>query len=69
MNLYTVNDHIGHWPVGAASVVVAPNEAEARRLLDAALTEAGLDPSVIPGTLVQMETDRPGVRILLDGNY
>ena len=65
---YGVNDHDGVWPVGAASVVVAHSEEEARLLLDTALTERGLKTSdQEPYTLREVEPNT--AVILLDGDY
>ena len=67
MKVWTCNDFKGHWPVGAAAVVVAPSREEAKRLLLAELDANGLhqkadiDLQAVP--LV------PLVRILFDGNY
>lgn len=68
MNVYTCNDHDGHWPVGTASVVVAKDEAEARDLLRRVLKDQGLNPNE-PFTLKLLETTAPVVRVLCDGDY
>lgn len=67
MRVWTCNDHDGHWPVGTASVVVAPDEGTARSLLAAELATRGLDADRF--TLVELETDGLAVRVLRDGDY
>jgi hypothetical protein len=70
VNVYVCTDHDGRWPVGVASVVVAGDENEARRLLDAKLTEIHLKPSnVCPYTLQQISTEGPAALVLLEGDY
>jgi hypothetical protein len=70
MNVWTCDDHDTFYPVGAASVVVAPTIEEARALLDKALVEKGLRPSgEKPYTLLPLSTARPVAVILVDGNY
>lgn len=59
--------HAGYWPVGAASVVVATSEDEARELLTAELVARKIEPVVF--TLVELNTAERAVSVLLDGNY
>ena len=42
MNVYYNNSFIGHWPVGAAAVVVAPNNWMAAEMLEEELKNQGL---------------------------
>ena len=70
MIVYTCTDHDYHWPVGVASIVVAPNEEEARKLLDAELVEGGLRPYEDKSyTLIPLSVMTAQAVILLDGNY
>jgi hypothetical protein len=67
MNVYTCDDHDGHW-VGVASVVVADSEDEARALLRAELPKHGLDGNK-PFTLRQINTQEPRAFVLQNGDY
>ena len=67
MNVYTCTDHDAHW-VGGASVVVAPSEEIARRLLLVELQAHGLSGNR-PFTLRQINTDEPRAFVLHDGDY
>lgn len=70
MRLFTCTDHDGHWPVGAASVVVASGEAEASALLDEALKKHGLKPYAdCRYTLREINITTPRAFILQDGDY
>jgi hypothetical protein len=71
MKVYTCNDFWGFYPVGSAAVVVANDEAEARKLLDAALIERGLRKAVDEAsyTLRELAFDAPSAVILVDGDY
>jgi len=68
MKLFSCVDHDEHYSVGVASVVVAEDEAQARVLLDEALTAAGLNPNE-PYTLNEIPLDQPSAHVLHDGNY
>lgn len=67
LKLYTCTDHDMFWPVGAASIVIAYSEEEARGLLQEALNEHGLD-GTKEFTLVEIRY-YPRAVILVDGNY
>ena len=67
LQLFTCTDHDVHWPSGAASIVLAPTEAEARQLLDQELRKRGLKSG--PYTLVAVPLDQPRAVILRDGDY
>lgn len=41
LRVFACNDHVGHYPVGTASVIVATDEPTARDLLCQAITERG----------------------------
>jgi hypothetical protein len=70
MKLWVCTDHDYYWPVGCASVVWAATEEDARKLLDAALIEAGLkNYSGKPYTLDERDISKPGADVLATGNY
>lgn len=68
MKVFVSANHDQFWPVGCASVAVAENEDEARRLLDAALAAKGLKTGAgKPYTLCEVA---PGTAVVLaDGEY
>lgn len=66
MRIFVCTDHMGHYPVGVASIVLAPSKAEANQLLAAELSKQGLDG---PFTLQEIHSDIPKALVLLDGNY
>ena len=64
LRVFYSNDFKGFYPVGTAAVVVAKNEREARKLLEAA------HPMAKKGaTLVELKLTKAQAVILLDGNY
>ncbi len=69
MKVYTCTDHDGFYPVPRASVVVAEDEAEARRLLDAALKEWGLKPHADEPYTLRELPHTPAAHVLSDGDY
>ncbi len=69
MNVYTCNDHEGHWPVGACSMIVAEDEKQARRLLLQELLEHGIQQGEKPFTLRKMNVVSPRAYVLLEGEY
>lgn len=69
MKVFVTTNHDVHYPVGAASVVLARSEREAKTLLDAALVARGLKPSdEHPYTLEELD-DSPQAQILVNGDY
>lgn len=68
MRVFVCADHEGHYPVGVASVVVAPNHDEAKALLIAELKQHGL---VSDGgfTLDEIDISAPTAVVLRDGDY
>lgn len=69
MKVFVSNDHDSHYPVGTASVVIAKDKREARKLLDEALVYKGLKPyAEHPYELEELEM-KPQVKVLVDGNY
>lgn len=70
MRLWTSTDHDCHYPVGCASIVLAEDETEARRLLDEALTAHGLKGGdTAPYTLTEIPLDQARAVVLNDGQY
>lgn len=70
MKLYTCNDHIVHWPVGAASIILAENEEKAAKLLTIALHDDGLDPDDGDGyTLTEVDLKQAQAIVLCNGDY
>ncbi len=72
MKLFYSTDHEGHWPVGVASVVIAENVSEARRLLTEALAGEGLRSQSSRGegfTLREVDLTIPQAIILNNGDY
>lgn len=67
MKVFYSNDFKGHWPVGTAAVVVAPDVATAHETLAEKLRSQGL-----PGdkfTILEVHLDEPEVFILCNGEY
>ena len=68
MKVYTCSDAQGKW-ANAVAVITAHDEAEARGLLDAALTDAGLvQEAEFPYTLDQVSTRKAQAVILDNGD-
>lgn len=68
MKLFTCDDHATVWPVGAASVVIAPDEETARQLLKDELRKHHLATSQ-PFTLKEISLDEARAVIICDGDY
>jgi len=58
----------GHYPVGAAAVVVAENNIHAAELLNAELEKERLKP-VIAQDMIELDTDAPRAVVLCNGDY
>lgn len=70
LKVYVCTDHDLHYPVGCASVVVARDRRQARRLLDEQLRRRGLKGHAEePYTLVEVDVTTPQARVLRDGDY
>lgn len=68
--VFTCVDFKGIWPIGVASVVVAENKKEAKRLLLNALLEAKIDqPEVKDLTLQELDLTTSHAVILNNGDY
>ena len=67
MKVFTCNDHKGHWPVGASSVVVAKSKKGARTLLQKELDSQGLGAGEF--TLKELDLTKPHAIVLTDGEY
>lgn len=69
MKVWTCNDFEGHWPVGAAAVVVAETEEQAKDLLDFALSVEGLGRQEDGYTLKTLDINKPEAIVLVNGDY
>lgn len=69
MNIYTTTNFTGHYPVGAAAVVVAWNAAEAAAMLNVALLQRGLPGDADAESMDLLVESHGNVKILVDGNY
>lgn len=58
----------GHYPVGAAAVVVAENNIHAAQLLNVELEKERLKP-VIAQDMIELDTDGPRAVVLCNGDY
>lgn len=69
LKVYTA-EFVGHYPVGTAAVVVARDKRTARRVLLAALKDAGV-PQKSPDDvdLERLDLRDGNVAIIQDGNY
>lgn len=68
MKTYTNTSFTGHWPVGAAAVVLADNAAEAAELLNTELRSRGLPGDATAGEMEPLDR-KVRVTILNDGEY
>ncbi|MEY2932765.1 MAG: hypothetical protein RL033_3514 [Pseudomonadota bacterium] len=66
MRTFTCTDFAGHYPVGAAAVMLADTEDEARLWLKGELAKEGL---VLEDDAKLEELTQPGARILCNGDY
>ena len=69
MNVYYNNSFTGHWSVGTAAIVVAPNNMVAAEMLEEELKNRGLPQKIDPKAMVRLPMYRPSVTILNDGDY
>lgn len=67
MRVFTCNDHYGHYPVGASSVVVAEDEHQAFSLLKDELERQGIKDDRF--TLVELDITKPRATVLDNGEY
>ena len=68
MKLWTCTDHDSVYPIGVASIVLAEDKEQARRLLARRLRANGLNPDK-GFTLTEIHMDQPRAIVLRDGNY
>lgn len=68
MRVFYCTDHDGYYPVGVASIVVAPHIETARMALASRLDKLGLDGDK-PFTLTELDLTKAQILILRDGNY
>jgi len=69
MRVWTNRTFQGHYPVGAAAVVVADFQSDAAMLLLRKLNEIGIPQGVPPNEMIELNTEVPSVTILRDGDY
>lgn len=69
MKLYACTNFKGHWPVGVAAIVIAPDRGIAHTLLLKALGEDGLKNQPHPLELREIPTSSPIAIILASGEY
>lgn len=69
MKVFTNNEFEGHYPVGRAAVVIAPDAETAARLLEKELAAIGLEQQIDVSKMKQVSQGKPSVHILHDGNY
>lgn len=71
MNFYTCTNFKGHYPVGTAAVVAAPDRGAAAAKLNSDLQLRGLPGDARPEDMIPLIPDNsyPVCRILCDGDY
>lgn len=69
MKVFSCKQFEGHYPVGTAAVIVAPDRFAAADMLNEGLLQVGLKDNVDPSQMVEIDPSTPAVYILLDGNY
>lgn len=70
MRVYTCTDFTGHYPVGTAAVVIAPNRKRAVELLEKELKNIGLEQKVNPLSLIVLSIRAGKTCIVLrNGDY
>ena len=69
MKIFYCEDHDTLWPVGATSIMSAPDKESAKIILERALKDAGLKTfDEEPYTLIELPLDKP-VIVFNDGDY
>jgi hypothetical protein len=68
LDVFVSDDFHGHWPVGTSAVIVARDEAQARKLLQAELITHGLGKHD-DFHVRKIQTERPQAFVLQDGDY
>lgn len=69
MKVFYCNNFEGHWPVGAAAVVVAKDMFSARDILSKRLSDIGLSQDISIDDLEEIDLDVPSAYILCNGDY
>jgi len=70
MRVFTTTHLQGVYPVGTAAIVIAANKQQAVEMLQNAVDHSAMPlQKVTEGMLDEITTDRPQVKILLDGDY
>ncbi len=68
LKVFYCTDFEGHYPVGAAAIVVAKDVDDACHLLKEKLRAKGLDLRTTDD-VIEINTDHSYAKILLDGDY
>jgi hypothetical protein len=69
MKVFSCEGFKGHWPVGTAAVIVAPDKTTAMSMLLEALKAEGLEEQPFEIKLKEVDTQRRSVDILCNGEY
>ena len=69
MKVYTCTNFEGHYPVGSAAVIVAPNRVVAKLLLSTELKRNKLPGCVKVDDIIELDITEASVNILNDGDY
>jgi hypothetical protein len=69
MKVFTCTNFRGRWPVGAAAVVVAPDQFLALTMLERELALSGLAQRIDLCDLIEVDLSTKRAIILLDGDY
>lgn len=70
MKIFTCTNHDTHWPIGGASIIIAKDRKQGKKLLDKELESQGLKPfKQEPYTLVEISSNKARAIILCDGEY
>ena len=69
MKVFTNTDFSGHWPVGTSAAVVAETRDDAAKMLEQMLQVVGLPQKISAESMQAIDTSKPSVTILQDGNY
>ena len=59
----------GYWPVGACAIVVAESEEQATEMMYEQLKTMSLTKNNDELSVVEIDTTKPKVTVILDGNY
>jgi len=69
MKTFVCTQFTGHYPVGVAAVVIAPDRVTATLILNEQLKQRFLPGDAAIVNMIEIPTDLPSCVILADGNY